>query len=228
MGDPRKPNKKFTKPGHPWQAERIEDEKSLLKEYGLLRKKEIWKFNTLLENYKGQAKKATASRTKQGDLEGQLLLAKLRKYGLITDTQGLDDVLGMGVKDILERRLQTQLVRKQRALSMKQARQFILHGHVMIDGRKITSPSYLVSVAEESKFAFMPKSPLADESHPEREKKAKTPEQIEKEALEKEMAKKKSGRSRSPRNSRGSRQNKPRSVPKSSNKKDSADKPKKE
>lgn len=206
MGDPRKPKKKFKGPEHPWQAERIEEEKKLLRDYGLLRKKEIWKFNTLLSNYKNQAKNSIASRSKQGDLEGQLLLTKLRKYRMISDTAGMDDVLGLGVKDLLERRLQTVLVRKQKALSMKQSRQFILHGHIMVDGRKVTSPSYLVSMSDEEKLSFMPKSPIADDSHPEREKKPKTAEQLEKEA------KRRADREDS-KNRRGGRRGPPRRAP---------------
>ena len=35
------------------------------------------------------------------------------------------------------------------ASSRAQARQFVLHGHVLINGRKVNIPSYLVSVGEE-------------------------------------------------------------------------------
>ncbi|MDP7610203.1 MAG: 30S ribosomal protein S4, partial [Candidatus Woesearchaeota archaeon] len=43
MGDPKKQRKKYSKPSHPWQTERIEVEKVLMKEYGLKNKKEIWR-----------------------------------------------------------------------------------------------------------------------------------------------------------------------------------------
>lgn len=171
MGDPKKPKKKFKGPTHPWQAERIEIEKGVLRDYGLLRKKEIWKANTIMQNFKVQVKKTIASPTKQSEIEGQALLTKLRRLGIISESAGMDDVLGLTVQAVLERRLQTILVRKNFALSMKQARQFILHGHITIDGRKLTSPSYLVSLDEESKIGYAVKSPLADAAHPEREKK---------------------------------------------------------
>ena len=51
MGSPRKQRKKFSKPSHPWQKERILAEKELLKEYGLNRKYEIWKMNSILKNF---------------------------------------------------------------------------------------------------------------------------------------------------------------------------------
>jgi len=51
---------------------------------------------------------------------------------------------------------------------MKQARQFIVHGHVAIGSKTITSPSYMLSLEEESTLAFCPNSNLAAEDHPER------------------------------------------------------------
>ena len=71
--------------------------------------------------------------------------------------------------DLLERRLQTQVYKKNYARTMKQARQFITHGHVIISGRKISSPSYLVPIAEETQISFMPNSTLASGEHPERQ-----------------------------------------------------------
>jgi len=84
------------------------------------------------------------------------------------------------LKDILERRLQSIVFRKGLARSMKQSRQFIVHGHVMVDGKKLTSPGYLVPKAVEGSISFVPRSSLTDEMHPERvqvEKLAKKPEE---------------------------------------------------
>jgi small subunit ribosomal protein S4 len=52
----------------------------------------------------------------------------------------------------LERRLQTIIFKKGLANSPNQARQFIVHGHVRIDERKITYPSYIVQKNEEEKI----------------------------------------------------------------------------
>ena len=49
----------------------------------------------------------------------------------------------------LERRLDSALTRAGFAASHAQARQFILHGHVTVNGRKVNIPSYLISVGEE-------------------------------------------------------------------------------
>ena len=43
MGDPKRRKKKYSKPFHPWEKDRIEEEKQLMEEYGLKNKKEIGK-----------------------------------------------------------------------------------------------------------------------------------------------------------------------------------------
>ena len=39
MGDPKKARKKYSTPIHPWQKFRIDDEKAIIKEYGMKNKK---------------------------------------------------------------------------------------------------------------------------------------------------------------------------------------------
>ena len=43
MGDPRKQVNKYSTPRHPWEADRLAEEKILSRDYGLKTKKEIWK-----------------------------------------------------------------------------------------------------------------------------------------------------------------------------------------
>ncbi len=50
---------------------------------------------------------------------------------------------------MLERRLDNVVRRIGLASSRAQARQFVLHGHVTVNGRKVNIPSYLVHVGEE-------------------------------------------------------------------------------
>ena len=168
MGDTKKHRKKYTTPNHPWQKERIEEEKVLIKEYGLKNKKEIWKFNSMLKNFKAQAKKLVVSHSEQAEKEKENLLKRLYKYNLLEEGKGLASVLEISLKDILERRLQTQLVRKNLARTAKQARQMITHSHIMVGEMKVDAPSYLVTVQEESTIAFAPNSNFFDFEHPER------------------------------------------------------------
>jgi small subunit ribosomal protein S4 len=50
---------------------------------------------------------------------------------------------------MLERRLDNAVWRMGVASSRSQGRQFVLHGHVHVNGKKVNIPSYLVSVGEE-------------------------------------------------------------------------------
>jgi small subunit ribosomal protein S4 len=60
------------------------------------------------------------------------------------------------------------------ARSPKQARQFITHGHIAINGKRNTIPGYRVNRVEEGQISYYGKSPLANEVHAERTRIAKT------------------------------------------------------
>jgi small subunit ribosomal protein S4 len=181
MGQPKKQKNKYSTPRHPWQRARIEEERPILKEYGLKRKNEIWKMSSVIRNFKDQVKRLQALTSKQAELEKNQLFKKLSKLGLISENATFDDVLGLGMKSVMERRLQTLIVRKGLAKTMDQARQFIVHGHVQVGGEKITSPSYLVPVISENTIGFLEKSSFIDEMHPERVKKEPVKTEIKKE-----------------------------------------------
>lgn len=168
MGDPRKQVNKFEGPRHPWEADRLAEEKQLTYDYGLKNKKDIWRVTSYVKNIKNQIKKFNTTVGKGVDQERAALLVKLVKYNLLTDSQTLDDALELTARDVFERRLQTILVRQNLAKTVKQARQFIVHGHVKVAGKKITSPSYLVSKEEQFAIEFQANSKLADPEHPER------------------------------------------------------------
>lgn len=155
MGDPRKQRKKFSKPSHPWQRERIAAEKDILKQYGLRRKFEVWKMDSLLKKYLHRAKTIIGEKTLQSEIEKKQLLSRLYMLGLLKKDSKVEDVLNLTLKDLLERRLQTLIVRKQMAKSMLQARAFITHEHIAVGSRKITTPSYLVSVEEEPQIKMV-------------------------------------------------------------------------
>jgi len=169
MGDPRKIRSKFEGPSHPWQRQRIEEEKTLAKEYGLKNKTEIWKMHSMLKGFTAQAKNLIPLTNPQAEKEKHQLITRLQRYGLVPMNANVDAVLGLTLRHLLERRLQTQVYKKNFARTMRQARQFITHGHVTISGRKISAPSYLVPVSEEMQIGFIANSTLADAEHPERQ-----------------------------------------------------------
>ena len=180
MGDTRRFKKHFAKPFKPWDEIRIAEEKPLIKDYGLKNKKEIWAAEAMLRTFKAQAKKLIATRGKQAEKEKQQLLARLLSLGLTNQAADLDTVLGLTIKNILDRRLQTLVHNKKLARSIGQARQFIVHEHILVNGKKIAVPSYLVRKNEEEAIAFADESALASLTHPERmQKQAATPTDTE-------------------------------------------------
>ena len=158
MGDPKKQRKKYRRPSHPWEKDRIEAENKLLRKYGLRRKEEVWKTETLLRSFRRNARRLLAASGPQAELETKQMLERLKRLSLISSGATLDDVLGLTVENILERRLQTIVSKKGLAKTPLQARQLVLHGHVMISGRRVTVPSYLVSVKEEGEMGLTPGS----------------------------------------------------------------------
>ena len=173
MGDPRKFTNKFAKPGHPWQRARMAEEKPIQQEYGLKTKSELWKATSTLKTFAGQAKRLVALRTTQATIEKKQLLERLARLGLLRTGATLDDVLALTVKNLLERRLQTIVLRKGLARTPVQSRQFIVHGHILVNNKKVSAPSYLVLLADEAHVSFVAKSSLASSEHPERALKKK-------------------------------------------------------
>ena len=93
------------------------------------------------------------------------MLSALIRRGILRkslEEASLDDVLRLTVEDLLERRLQTLVFKKGLANSPKHARQLIVHGHISVAGRKVTVPSYIVSVDEEQKIGYYGKMALAE------------------------------------------------------------------
>ena len=173
MGDPKKLRKKYATPVHPWNKVNIDEEKILVREYGLGNKREIYVADSFLKKYKNIAKRLTADTTAQARIEEKQILGKLQQLGLLPTGAILDEVLSLNIKNILERRLQSIVFRKGLARSIKQARQFITHRHIHVLGREVTFPSYLVTLEEESAVEFKAKSALSNEDHPERVNEAK-------------------------------------------------------
>ncbi|MBO4302212.1 30S ribosomal protein S4 [Methanosarcinaceae archaeon] len=173
---PGKKHKTYETPNHPWQDTRMAAEFELVKAYGLRNKREVWKAESLLRTYRSDAMDLLAQAASTSDAvlkgaaktEADQILGRLIRYGILKADSDIDDILGLKAENILERRLQTQVLRLGLAKTIRQARQFITHGHIAIDGRKATVPSMLISIDDESKIGYYGDSPLTSSSHPER------------------------------------------------------------
>jgi len=189
MGDPRKQKKQYQGPMHPWQSDRLEEEKKLVKEYGLKNKTEVWKHASEAKRIIETFKKTGVVASEQSTKERQQIVNRMIRLNLTHKGASDDEVLGLGIQGILERRLQTQVVRKKLARTMKQARQFIVHRHITVNGTVITSPGYIVTADDENKLGFVVRSSLFDEEHPERADPKKVAEELKnKKKAEKEAA----------------------------------------
>ena len=167
MGDPKFPSKHYNTPSHPWQKVRIDEERTLIHQYGLKNKKEIWKANTKIRSMRRQARKLTAtSGDEQAQKEKNLLLSKLNRLGMLDQESGLEDVLRMTPENILDRRLQTQVYLQGLASTAKQARQLIIHGHISVEGAVTRVPGMIVTKLQEKNITYSPTSALNSDLHP--------------------------------------------------------------
>lgn len=149
MGDPRKSKKNYNRPRSIWTSDQISAELYVVGSYGLRNKRELWKAQTEIARIRNQARALLSLSIEIRQEKETELLNYLSRLGLVSDQSTLDDVLNLKIEDILERRLQTMVMKKSNLKSPYQARQLVVHGHVSIGNRKINLPGYLVRREEE-------------------------------------------------------------------------------
>ena len=158
MGDPKTSRRVWQKPKRPLNYDLIMDELKTLGTFGLKTKRELWKTQTELSRVRLQARSLLALRQDQRERKEPILMQSLSKIGLVDESSTLDDVLNLQVNDLLSRRLQTMAQRKLYFKTPYQARQAIVHGHIMIGDSVVTIPSYIVKTDEEAKIHLIPES----------------------------------------------------------------------
>jgi len=160
----KRKQKTYSRPKRPFDKERLLEEAEIKEDYGLKNKKEIWKADAKVKSMREKAKKLIGSDAE----EQKALFERLKKIGLKVNS--ISDVLALTKEDYLERRLQTILVRKKLATTMKTARQLITHKKVFINEMIVDCPSYVVKTELENKIKLKPKK-----------KKIKKPKELNKE-----------------------------------------------
>ena len=158
MGDPKTPRRVWKKPKRPLNYDLLMDELKTLGAFGLKTKRELWKTQTELSRVRLHARSLLALRREVRERKEPILIQSLSKIGLVDQNSTLDDVLNLQVTDLLSRRLQTMAQKKLYFKTPYQARQAIVHGHVMIGDSVVTIPSYVVKTEEETKIRLIPES----------------------------------------------------------------------
>jgi small subunit ribosomal protein S4 len=162
MGDPKNPRRVWKKPKRPLNYDLKMEELKTLGTFGLKTKRELWKAHTELSRLRHQARSLLALRQEIRKTKEPILLQSLSKVGLVEENSTLDDVLNLQVTDLLSRRLQTIVQKKFSFKTPYQARQAVVHGHIMIGDRIVNVPSYVVGMIEEKDVHLSPDSTLKD------------------------------------------------------------------
>ena len=160
MGDPKYPRRVWRKPKRPLNYDLKMEELKTLGTFGLRTKRELWKAHTELSRVRHQARSLLALRQEVRAEKEPILLKSLNRIGLISGDATLDDVLNLTANDLLSRRLQTIVSNKFNFKTPYQARQAVIHGHIMIGDRRVNIPSYVVTTDEENLVKFSPESKI--------------------------------------------------------------------
>jgi small subunit ribosomal protein S4 len=152
MGDPRKPKKMFRRPRRIWTTDQLNAELYIVGSYGLRNKRELWRAQSEVARFRNQARALLALPTEVRQQKETQLLSFLNRLGLVNQSATLDDILNLKIEDLLERRLQTIVMKKGETKSAQQARQMVAHGHVSLGNRIVNIPGYLVKREEEQQI----------------------------------------------------------------------------
>lgn len=179
MGLPIKHRKKYISHKKRWDKATIVGEKDLVTDYALKNKKEIRKVELLVSKFKKLAKMYNKDEHSKKSPEAQNFLESMKAKGFLPlSSDSLDDILDIGVRNLLERRLSNLVYKNKLAKTPSQARQYVVHKHIRVGGKVVDSPSMYISLAKEVTIEFRETSSLADEEHPERKLYVETIEEL--------------------------------------------------
>ena len=147
----KRKHKNYSRPKTPFEKVRIDDEALIKEEFGLKSKREIWKADAKVKKIREKAKKLIPAKAD----EQKIFFNSLNKLGLKVNS--IPEVLSLDKKNYLNRRLQTILFRKKLAHTIKESRQLIVHKKVLVDGKAVDKPSYIVPVEYENKITLKEK-----------------------------------------------------------------------
>jgi len=131
-----------------FDSARIAAEGDIVKKFGLKNKKEIWKTAARVSELRNRAKKLIP----KSEEEKEEFFQRLQAQGL--KVSAIAEVLGLTTEDLLNRRLQTIVFKKGLATTALGARQLITHKNILVDGRIVNIPSFMVDENVEKKISL--------------------------------------------------------------------------
>jgi small subunit ribosomal protein S9e len=154
----RNHSKNMKNPKRPYEKERIDSELLTIGTFGLKSKREIWRVQYTLARIRKAARilLTLPDTHPKRVFEGEALIKRMTKLGVLSkEQQKLDYVLGLTLKQFLDRRLQSIVFNKEKfANSIHEARTLIFQRKISISkgSRKqiINIPSYMVRTRNES------------------------------------------------------------------------------
>jgi small subunit ribosomal protein S4 len=144
--------KSYLRPKKMFEKVRIEEENSLLDKYALKNKREVWKSLAKIKYFRARAKDLA----KASSQEQKLFFGKLTTLGIKVDS--IADVLALKIENILDRRLPTLVASKGLAQTPRHARQLVVHKKILVNGKVVDSPGFIVSVVDEDQISLREKA----------------------------------------------------------------------
>ncbi|OYT35483.1 MAG: 30S ribosomal protein S4 [Candidatus Aenigmarchaeota archaeon ex4484_52] len=154
MGHPRKLKNHYSSVRRPLDIERIEREKKLKEEYGIKTKHELRKIEFIWRNLRQRARKLIAEKDPE---ETKILFKKIDDYCLCKENITFENILALKLTDILDRRLQSIVLKLGFAKTQLHSRQLIVHKKIKINDIIIFSPNYIVKKQEENHIILIQK-----------------------------------------------------------------------
>ncbi len=142
----------------------IDHEHEIKERYGLRNLRELWTASTEVSRIRRNAREVLSN--KATAKVGKDIIARLSKYNIVGKDAKVDDLLGITAEAILNRRLQSIVLKAGLSKTIKQSRQLITHGFISINGRKVKSPGYLVTSEEEPRIGYYKPINLNTEPQP--------------------------------------------------------------
>lgn len=158
MGEPKKKRKVYDAVKSPWNFKLLGDELKLIGEYGLKNKRELRTYRATLRKIRTAVRETFSLSENDKNIKNVEIIGRLSKLGLIPDNSSIDSILKLGLKEILERRLQTIVFRKGIAQTPYQSRQLITHGHILVNNNVIKKPGFFVNSIDVETVELDPKS----------------------------------------------------------------------